>query len=165
MLQFCSSKLRMKYSDNCNIVTIIFLKNSYNAHTFATPEGSLMGMIWYVFSVWFSIVWHKGPISQIPECTCSISHNAPFRTEMCILLFWLEHCGIWNRWIMGFVNYVNCTAWNHYSEITWASWFKSLAYFFNSFFRLTRNKILKFCITGLLWVNSTSDWWIHLPNG
>ena len=23
------------------------------------------------------------PISQIPQCTCSISHNAPFRTEMC----------------------------------------------------------------------------------
>ena len=25
------------------------------------------------------------PISQIPECTCSISNNAPFRTEMCLL--------------------------------------------------------------------------------
>ena len=29
-------------------------------------------------------------------CTCSISHNAPFRTEMCTFLFWMEHCGIWN---------------------------------------------------------------------
>ena len=27
--------------------------------------------------------------SQIPQCTCSISHNAPFRTE-----FWMEHCWI-----------------------------------------------------------------------
>ena len=41
-------------------------------------------------------------ISHIPECTCSISHNAPFRTEMCTFLFWMEHCGIWNRCILGF---------------------------------------------------------------
>ena len=27
------------------------------------------------------------PILQIPECTCPISHNAPFWTEMCTLLF------------------------------------------------------------------------------
>ena len=44
------------------------------------------------------------PISHILECTCSISHNAPFRTEMCTFLFWMEHCGIWNRCILGFVN-------------------------------------------------------------
>ena len=47
------------------------------------------------------------PISQIPECICSISHNAPFRTEMCTFLFWMEHCGIWSRCILGFVNWVN----------------------------------------------------------
>ena len=47
------------------------------------------------------------PISQIPECTCSISHNAPFRTEMCTFLFWMEHYGIWNRCILGFLNWVN----------------------------------------------------------
>ena len=45
------------------------------------------------------------PISQIPECICSISHNAPFSTEMCTFLFWMEHCGIWNRCILGFVNW------------------------------------------------------------
>ena len=39
------------------------------------------------------------PNSQIPEGTCSISHNASFRTEMCTFLFWMEHCGIWNRCI------------------------------------------------------------------
>ena len=44
------------------------------------------------------------PFSQIPECTCSISHNAPFRTEMCTFLFWKEPCGIWNRCIQGFVS-------------------------------------------------------------
>ena len=42
-------------------------------------------------------------IPQIPECTCSISHNAPFRTEMCTFLFWMEHCGIWNKCILGFL--------------------------------------------------------------
>ena len=47
------------------------------------------------------------PISQIPKCTCSISHNAPFRTEICTFLFRIEHCGIWNRCILGFVNSVN----------------------------------------------------------
>ena len=36
------------------------------------------------------------PNSQIPECSWSISHNAPFRTEMCTFLFWMEHYGIWN---------------------------------------------------------------------
>ena len=43
------------------------------------------------------------PISQNPQCTCPISHNASFRTEMCTFLFWIVHCGTWNRWIVGFV--------------------------------------------------------------
>ena len=43
-------------------------------------------------------------ISQIPQCTCPISYNAPFRTEMCTFRFWMVHCGIWNRCIMGFAN-------------------------------------------------------------
>ena len=50
--------------------------------------------------------WVNWPNSQIPECTCSISHNAPFRTEMWTFLFWMEHCGIWNRCILGFVKLV-----------------------------------------------------------
>ena len=49
----------------------------------------------------------KWTISQIPECTSSISHNALFRTEMWTFLFWIEHCGIWNRCILRFVNSVN----------------------------------------------------------
>ena len=41
------------------------------------------------------------PNSQIPECTCSISHNAPFRTEM------------WDRCIQRFLKlfYCNEGAW------------------------------------------------------
>ena len=48
------------------------------------------------------------PNSEIPECTCSISQNAPFRTEMCTFLFWMEHSGIWNRCILGIVKLVHC---------------------------------------------------------
>ena len=48
------------------------------------------------------------PISQIPQYTCPISHNAPFRTEMCIFLFWMVHCRILHRCIVGFVNLVYC---------------------------------------------------------
>ena len=44
------------------------------------------------------------PISQIPVCNFFISQNAPFRTEMCTFLFWMEHSGIGNRCILGFVN-------------------------------------------------------------
>ena len=49
---------------------------------------------------------HNWPNSQIPEYTSSISHNAPFRTEMCTFLFWIGHYGIWNRCILGFVELV-----------------------------------------------------------
>ena len=46
------------------------------------------------------------PISQIRKCTSPISHNTPFRTEMCTFLFWMEHCGIWDWCIAKFVNLV-----------------------------------------------------------
>ena len=71
----------------------------------------------------FSVLLNSWPNSQIPECTCSISHNAPFRTEMSTFLFWMEHCGIWNRCILGFEKLVCCrrfeTPWHllrHYNE-------------------------------------------------
>ena len=52
----------------------------------------------------------KRPNSQIPDyCTCCVSHNAPFRTEMCTFLFWMEHWEIWNGCILGFVKLVYCT--------------------------------------------------------
>ena len=44
---------------------------------------------------------------QIPQCTCFISHNAPFRTEICTFLFWMVHCGIWDGWTVGLVNLVS----------------------------------------------------------
>ena len=48
------------------------------------------------------------PTSQIPQCTCSISHKAPFRTEMCTFLLWMMHCGIWIKCIVGLVRMVYC---------------------------------------------------------
>ena len=45
--------------------------------------------------------------SQIPQCTCHISHNATFRTELCTFLFWMVQCVIWDRCIMGFVRLVS----------------------------------------------------------
>ena len=46
----------------------------------------------------------NGSVAQITQCTWSISHNAPFRTEMCTFLFWIMYSRIWNRYIVGFVN-------------------------------------------------------------
>ena len=43
---------------------------------------------------------NKRPIWQIPECTCVISHNALFRTEVCTFLFCMAHCGIWDGCIL-----------------------------------------------------------------
>ena len=48
--------------------------------------------------------------SQIPQCACLISHNASSRTEMCTVLFWMVHCGIWEICIVGFVTLVDWTA-------------------------------------------------------
>ena len=47
------------------------------------------------------------PISQIAECPWSLSHSAQFRTEWDTFLFWMGHCGIWNRCILWFEKKVN----------------------------------------------------------
>ena len=51
-------------------------------------------------SVFTNLNW---PNLQIPQCTCPIIHNAPFRTERRTFLFWMVHCGISIRCIVGFV--------------------------------------------------------------
>ena len=60
------------------------------------------------------------PNSQISECSCSISHNAPFRTEMCTFLFWMKHCGIWNRCILGFLKLIYSKVPQHACTKTWS---------------------------------------------
>ena len=55
-----------------------------------------------IFPVNAPLLEHLGAI----ECTCSTSHNAPFRTEMCTFLLWMVHCGMWNRCILCFVRLV-----------------------------------------------------------
>ena len=79
------------------------------------PNGCYSNDGWvsyvYLYSYWSLAVgvWEKSiklenanwPDSQVPECTCSISHNAPFRTDTCKFLFWMEHfCSEWNRCIL-----------------------------------------------------------------
>ena len=63
-------------------------------------------------TMWLSEV--NWPNPRIPECTCSMSHNAPFWTEMCTFLFWMEHCGTWNSCILGFVKLVYWTLRNSF---------------------------------------------------
>ena len=70
----------------------------------------------------FTVLGHRfqnWPNSQMPECIYSISHNAPFRTEICTFLFSMEHCGISNRCILGFVKLVcwNGTKYNHDNQL------------------------------------------------
>ena len=48
-------------------------------------------------------IFVKWDYSWIPQCSCSISHDATFRTEMCAFLFWMVHCVIWNKCIVGFI--------------------------------------------------------------
>ena len=55
-----------------------------------------------IFPVNAPLLEHLGAI----ECTCSTSHNAPFRTEMCTFLLWMVHCGMRNRCILCFVRLV-----------------------------------------------------------
>ena len=58
-------------------------------------------------------VWPStSPISQIPQCTCPISHNTPFRTDMYTILFWVVYGGIWDRCIVGFISIVSCVLWD-----------------------------------------------------
>ena len=52
--------------------------------------------VWCVYLNWFN--------SQIPQCTCFISHNAPLMAW--VSNYWMVHCGIWNRCIVGFVRLI-----------------------------------------------------------
>ena len=96
------------------LIDVIF---QYRVRALLTKEPTVCNEKCYIVLLWFGTsvfypypsgllhwLWDNRPISKIPECTCSISHNTPFRTEMCTFLFWMEHCGIWNRCILGFMN-------------------------------------------------------------
>ena len=69
-----------------------------------------------IFRIWFpwqwTIVWCNRPISQIQQFFRQMSHNAPFcnrnvhtYSHFC---YKLEHCGIWDGWIVRFVQQVYC---------------------------------------------------------
>ena len=84
---------------------------SHMWHLYSQTGGKLGGTIILVLNL-PRISLRIWPNSQIPECTYSIYHNAPFRTEMCTFLFWMEHCGVWSRCILGFVKLVYCYGYN-----------------------------------------------------
>ena len=46
------------------------------------------------------------PTPQSPQGTGPISHNTPFKTEMCTFLSLRVYCGIWDRCVVGFVRLV-----------------------------------------------------------
>ena len=61
------------------------------------------------FIKWNSLLkfhW-KRPNSQMTQCTSPICHNVPFKSAMCIFLFWMVHCGLWDRCIVCIVWFVN----------------------------------------------------------
>ena len=66
---------------------------------FETPPRSLWLRCNVTLVLWFAtsrydVMSTKRIISLIPQCTCSLSHDTPFKTEMCIFLFWMVYCGI-----------------------------------------------------------------------
>ena len=67
------------------------------------------------------LMWSNYPSSQIPQCTGSNPHNAPFRIEMCTFLFWMVHCGVSNRCIVEFVILIYWPSWNRVDDL----WIKS----------------------------------------
>ena len=81
------------------------------------PRISPDSMIWLAFvliacslvQATLLCMTRNRPISQISQCTCPISHNAPFRTEMCTFLFWMVYFGVWNRCIVRFVKWIYCS--------------------------------------------------------
>ena len=111
----------VQISSNISMVNLI--SRSHRSQKFSSQTTKVLPFQSIRQSSLFSI----RPISQIPECSCSISHNAPFRTEMCTFLFWMEHtflfwmkhCGVWKRCILGFVNQVHCSWYTPHTATWW----------------------------------------------
>ena len=106
----------LEQSTHANIVWLVIVESSCS---FLCMSGQ-----WRVIKVtWCHVesIVYNWPNSQISEYTCSISHNDPFRTEMCTFLFWMGHCGIWNGSILGFVKLVDssstCFIWSHWGVV------------------------------------------------
>ena len=87
--------------------------------------------------------WNELNYFTIPQCTCSISHNAPFRTEMCTFLFWIEHCGTRNScivWVFRLVylgmqsigRITMCRIWVSCDRLCWMNGLRSLQHACNA---------------------------------
>ena len=73
-----------------------------------------------LFSELFDIGNTINQSHEPPQCSCPISYNAPFRTEMCTFLFRMMHCRIWDSCIVRFVKLVSSMRSLHWvSEAVW----------------------------------------------
>ena len=90
---------------------ILFLESSANYYCidvkiYFSYEVAKLSTIKYNYKT-ISLARLCNRLAHKPTCFCSISQNAPFRTEMCTFLFWMVHCGIWNRCNVGFMNSIH----------------------------------------------------------
>ena len=86
-----------KFQWNLDNYAIIFIQENSDKNTVCKNSGHLISAC---------VTRPYRPVSQMPQCTCPISHNTPFRTEMSIFLFWIVHCGtgtLWCSWIWSIV--------------------------------------------------------------
>ena len=60
--------------------------------------------------------------TQILECTCSMSHNAPIRSEIYKFLFWIKHYGILDGCISILPIFSGCFGWqcDRFSVSQWS---------------------------------------------
>ena len=87
-----------------NSASLAFVRGIHRYRWIPRTKGQQRGKCFHLItSSWVS---HDWPNSRIQKCTCSMPHIAPFKTEMCIFLFWMRHCGMWNGCILGFVKLV-----------------------------------------------------------
>ena len=71
------------------------LPMSCGATSYETLKEHFRFSVWEINSNVCEVLRSQQNISQIPQCICSMSHNAPFRIEKC------EHfCSEWRMWDM-----------------------------------------------------------------
>ena len=90
----------------CNAASAVLVRSANVALSYIYTAKAITDITKWDRGVKYRRNVYNRPNSQIPQCTCPTSHNAPFRTEMCTFLFWMVHCGIWYRCIVGFVRLV-----------------------------------------------------------
>ena len=92
---------------NCYKSTTIFRQDN----TFKNM-AAILSRPQYVNTITRCTYMYHESNSHVPKCICPISHNEPIKTATLKFLFWIAQCGIWDKYIVGFVRLVN---WRNYS--------------------------------------------------